>query len=120
MKDHKETNGKASNRQIDFNNLVIDSVDEVFAEVLGVRLSGMLWQHYQSSLGITREEIPYHLPKLFESMENIFGGGYESVGERLIKKLYAKADIPLKFSENRPLPEYAEQLKQILAKAGHT
>ena len=104
--------------QVGFNDLLIDCVNEAFAEVLGVKLAAMLWQHYQSSLGMVREETPYHLPKLFESIENTFGIGYESVGEQVIRKLYAKADIPLKYSENRPLLEYAEELKQILAK-GH-
>ena len=99
---------------IGFNDLLIDCVNEAFAEVLGVKITEALWQHYQLSLGMVREEIPYHLPKLFDSIENIFGTGYESVGERVIKRVYAKADVPLKYSEKRPLLEYAEELKQIL------
>ena len=116
MKDETKTHRRASNRQ-DFDGLVIDSLDEAFSEALGVEGSAMLWQHYQTSLGVTQKEIPYHLPKLFESLEKIFGTGYETIGERVIKKLYAKTNIPLKLSENRPLLEYAKELKQILAKS---
>ena len=112
--DIQDSNAEKS--PIDFNDLLIDSVDEVVTEVLGVKVSAMLWRHYQAFLGITREEIPYQLPKLFESIETIFGTGEETVGTRVIRKLYAKANIPLEYSHSRSPVEYVEELKQILAK----
>jgi hypothetical protein len=107
---------EAEKRRISFNELLIDSVEEAVTEVLGVKISSIVWRHYQAFLGITHEEMPDHLPKLFESIGTIFGTGYETVGEVVIRKLYAKANVPLKYSHNRPLVEYAEELRQILAK----
>jgi hypothetical protein len=111
-----ERSSEAEKHQINFNKFLIDSLDEAVTEVLDVKTSSILWRHYEAFLGITREEMPDHLPKLFESIQIVFGTGDETVGERVIRKLYAKANIPLKYSHNRPLVEYAEELKQILAK----
>ena len=33
----------------------------------------------------------------------------------MVKKLYAKANVPLNYNPNRSLLEYVEELKQILA-----
>ena len=63
---------------------------------------------------MTREEMPNDLPKLFRSLETVFGKGDETIGEVVIREVYKKANVPLNFSHNHPLAEYAEELKQIL------
>ena len=118
MKEDTETDRKGNNRHPDFNGLLMESVDETFAEVLGAKLSSIVWRHDQEFLGITREAIPYQLPKLFESIQTIFGTN-QSMGERVIRKLYAKANVPLNYCHTRPLLEYAEELKQALARSQH-
>jgi len=112
----KDTNNVSLDRKtrISFNDILVDSFDEVVTEVVGVKVSSILWRHYQAFLGITRDEIPHQLPKLFESIQTIFGTGDGTVGERVVKKMYAKAHVPLEYIDNRPLAEYAEKLKQIL------
>jgi hypothetical protein len=128
MKENMETNRKAipvkdiehaseaGKRQRDFDDLLVDSVDEAVTEILGADVTPILWRYWTGDLGITRENMPNHLLKLFESIQTIFGAGGETVGEQVIKRLYTKANIPLEYSHVRPLEEYAEKLKQILAK----
>jgi len=111
------TNSSETTRQTGFDQLISESFDEVLTEVLGSRTSSMFWHHWSASLGIERKNLSNHLPKLLESIETVFGTGYRTVGELAIRRAYAKANLPLDYSGNRPLLEYAQELKQILTNA---
>ena len=99
----------------DFNDLLVDSVDEAISEVLGNRVTAAFWYHYQAFLGITRDEMPYRLDTLFASLKGAFGVGGETLGRVIVKKLYAKANIPLDLKADRSFTEHVEELKRILA-----
>ena len=101
----------------DFNDLLVDSVTEAISEVLGGRVTPSFWYHYQAYLGITREEIPYRLDTLFAGLKDAFGMGGQTLGRIIIRKLYAKTGVPLKWVPDRPFPEYIEELKRTLAEA---
>jgi hypothetical protein len=94
--------------------MLVDSVDETISQVLGRRVTSAFWRHYQF-LGITRDEISYHLDTLFSSLKDTFGVGGETLGRVIVKKLYAKANVPLDLKSDHTLAEYVEELKQILA-----
>jgi len=100
----------------DFNELLVESVKETISEVLGARVTPAFWYHYQAFLGMTRDEMPYRLDTLFSSLKGMFGVGGETLGRRIVKKLYAKAGVPLNYVPDRPLTDYVEELKEILAK----
>jgi len=102
--------------QGDFDTLLIDAVDEVVTEIFGTKSSSVFWCHYLAFLGISREEMPNQLPRLFNSLGTIFGVAQQTVGEFIIRKLYEKANVPLNYSPNRPPAQYAEELRQILTK----
>jgi len=112
----KEHGTEAGRGRTDFNDLVVESVGETITEVLGGRVTSAFWYHYQAFLGITREEMPYRLDTLFSSLKGTFGVGGETLGRRIVQKLYAKVGVPLNFAPDRPLTDYVEELKQILAK----
>jgi hypothetical protein len=99
----------------DFNSLLIESVEETVRDVLGPRVTSAFWYHYQAFLGITREEMPYRLPTLFESLKGMFGVGGDTLGRLIVRKLYAKANVHLNYSPERSLTDYVEELKQILS-----
>jgi hypothetical protein len=100
----------------DFNDLLIDSVDEVVTEVLGPKVSSVFWRQYQAFLGITREEMPNQLPRLFASLDMVFGRAGETFGDRVVRRLYEKANVPLKNPPRRTPLENAEELRRALAK----
>ncbi len=99
----------------DFNDLIVDSVQETIEEVLGKSVSKAYWYHLQSYLGISKDEIPYRFETLFSSLRDSFGIGGDTLGRAIIRKLYAKAGVELVLVPNRALPEYVEDLKQKLA-----
>jgi len=99
----------------DFNDLLVESVKETISEVLGARVTPAFWYHYQAHLGVTREEIPYRLDTLFSALKGVFGVGGDTLGKMIIKKLYAKVEVPLKYTPDRPFKDYVEELKEFLA-----
>jgi hypothetical protein len=99
----------------DFNELLVESVKETISEVLGARVTPAFWYHYQAHLGVTQEEMPYRLDTLFSALKGMFGVGGETLGRRIVKKLYAKAEVALDYTPDRPLTEYVEELKEFLA-----
>ena len=105
----------AKKNRTDFNDLLVDSVDEAISEVLGNKVTRAFWYHYQAFLGITRDEMPYRLDTLFASLKGTFGVGGETLGRLIVKKLYAKANVPVELKLNHTLADYVEELKQILA-----
>jgi hypothetical protein len=116
-----EHDSKAGKHRKGFDRLLADSVDETVTEVVGAKVSGekvssILWRYWEGNLGVTYENLHDNLPKVFEWIETIFGTRGETVGQLVIKRLYTKANVPLEYSQNQPLEEYAEKLKQILEK----
>ena len=107
---------KKRKARTDFNDLLVESVTETISEVLGTRVTPAFWYHYQAHLGITQEEMPYRLDTLFSSLKGTFGVAGETLGRMIVKKLYAKAEVPLEYTPDRSLAEYVEELKQFLAK----
>lgn len=96
--------------------MLIESVQETITDVLGASVIPAIWYHYQVFFSITRDKIPYRLDALFSSLKKTFGIGGETLGRIIIKKLYAKAEVPLNYVPQRPFTDYVEELKQILAK----
>ena len=103
----------------DFNDLLVESVKETISEVLGARVTLAFWYHYQAHLGVTQEEIPYRLDTLFSALKGVFGVGGDTLGKMIIKKLYAKVDVPLKYTPDRPFKDYVEELKEFLAEGNN-
>lgn len=100
----------------DFNDLLIKSVEETISEILGASVTSAFWYHYQAFLGISREEMPYRLETLFQTLKGTFGIGGETLGRSIVRKLYSKAGVPLNYVPDRPLADYVEELKETLAK----
>ena len=106
----------AQKHRTEFNDLLVDSVTETITEIFGSKVTPAFWYHYQGYLGISRDEIPYRLETLFSGLKGAFGIGGETLGRSIIKKLYAKADVPLIYVQDKPFAEYVEELKETLAK----
>ena len=99
----------------DFNDLLVESVKETISEVLGAKVTPAFWYHYQAHLGVTQDEMPYRLDTLFSALTGVFGVGGETLGRRIVQKLYAKAGVPLEYTPNRSFADYVEELKDSLA-----
>ena len=70
--------------------LVLESVDEVLADLLGRKCKEAIFDHLERNYSIARENIPKNLQKFFELLEEAFGRGSKTIGKAVIRKLFEK------------------------------
>lgn len=104
-------------QRTDFNDPLIDSVEETVREVLGAEVNPAFWFHYQAFLGISREEMPNRLDAFFASLKGTFGVGRDILGRLIVKKVYSKANVPFTYVPDKPLAQCLEELKQTLSQS---
>lgn len=70
--------------------LVLESLDEVLADLLGKKCKEAIYDHLERNYSIAREKIPENLQKFFELLEETFGRGSKTIGNAVIRKLFEK------------------------------
>ena len=71
-----------------------DCVEETIREVLGKGVSEAFMRHVYGRLGSTVDAVPDREAALFNALRNLFGVGGDTIGRRIVRKLYAKAKPP--------------------------
>jgi hypothetical protein len=99
-----------------FDDLLVECVEETIGEVLGEAVSEAFMHHLYAYLGITPDEIPNHVSDLFSTLRNSFGVGGDTIGRRIVRKLYHKAEVPFTEVPERALADYVEELRKRWAK----
>lgn len=72
--------------------LLVQSMDEALADVLGKRTREAVYDHLERNYALSRADIPDHLSKFFELMEETFGKGSKTIGKSIIKKMFSKLE----------------------------
>ena len=110
-----ETDGqqKARNRT-DFDKILVESINEAIAIVLGRKNSPELERHLQAFLGFAYEKID-NLEVLFSSLEHAYGLFGSTVPKLVVEKMYAKAKVPFYEVAGTPMIQYVYELKRNLA-----
>jgi hypothetical protein len=93
--------------------LVLESVDEVLADLLGRKCKEAIYDHLERNYSIDRENIPKNLQKFFELLEETFGRGSKTIGKAVIRKLFEK--LGWEFGEVGPF-EFFDYLNAIRAR----
>ena len=93
--------------------LVLESVDEVLADLLGRKCKEAIYDHLERNYSIAREKIPKNLQKFFELLEETFGRGSKTIGKAVIRKLFEK--LGWEFAEIGPF-EFFDYLEAIRAR----
>jgi hypothetical protein len=97
-----------------FNELLVQSVDETIAGLLGQTVSDAFTKHMQAYLGLKIEEIPDQPEALFRALRDSFGVGGDRVGKYIVRKLYQKAGVEFLEYDGYTLAEYVQALKTKL------
>ena len=110
-----ETEGqqKAKNRH-DFDNMLVESVNEAIAKVLGRKTSPELERYLQAFLGFSYKKID-NIEILFSSLEHAYGLFGSAVPKLVVQKMYEKAKIPFYEVGGTPMIQYVYDLKRDLA-----
>ena len=98
-----------------FDELLVQSVQETIAGILGRTVSDAFINHLQAYIGITLEEMPNHPAELFKALRGSFGVGGDRVGKYIVRKLYQKAGVEFLELDGHTLVDYVQTLKTRLA-----
>jgi hypothetical protein len=90
---HVQTRGLRSTAP-DFDRLLVESLDESFAAILGEIPKKTVYDVLQKNHAITRNRIPERLNEFTDALETVFGAASSKVLERIIVKgLYSKLGL---------------------------
>jgi len=96
---------------VDRNDLLLESIDEVFVDLLGARVRDAFYDSLERNQRIAREELSRHLDKFQEVLETVLGSGGDTVGRTIAKRFYAKLALDFTPRSNYKLTDYVEAAK---------
>jgi hypothetical protein len=65
-------------------------VDEVLLELLGKRGREAVYDHLEKGDSLARSDIPQHVNKFLELLDETFGKGAKTICKSIIRRMYAK------------------------------
>ena len=71
----------------DFDYLLLESIDEALADLLGRRSRDQIYDHLATQYRYGREEIPIKIFEFCEFLEKVFSSGSKTVGRTIIRRL---------------------------------
>ena len=97
--------------------LLLQCIDEVLADLLGTKAKEAVYDHLERNHSLSRSDIPRHMNKFVELLEETFGKGSKTIGKAIVKRLYEK--LEWKFYDN-PGYEFMDHLDAIRARIART
>jgi len=97
-----------------FDKLLLEAVDEALAS-LGDSVKQAVYFHLEKSFGIKKKEIPNRIRTFAQAVENIFGPGTYYLESSIMKRLYEKVGVVLKWDESKPFgfADYIAEAKRV-------
>jgi hypothetical protein len=93
--------------------LLLQCVDEILLELLGRRTREAVYDHLERSQSLARNDIPRHVNKFVELLDETFGKGAKTICKSIIRRMYDK--LEWKFYE-MPDYEFMDYLDAIRAR----
>lgn len=97
--------------------LLQQCIDEVLSDLLGTRAREAVYDHLERNHALSRSDIPRHMNKFMELLEETFGKGSKTIGKAIIRRLYQK--LEWNFYDN-PSYEFMDYLDTIRARIART
>jgi hypothetical protein len=97
--------------------LLLQCIDEVLCDLLGTRAREAVYDHLERNHSLSRNDIPRHMNKFLELLEETFGKGSKTIGKSIIRRLYEK--LEWSFYDN-PGYEFMDHLDAIRARIAKT
>lgn len=97
--------------------LLLQCIDEVLSDLLGTRAREAVYDHLERNHALSRSDIPRHMNKFLELLEETFGKGSKTIGKSIIRRLYEK--LEWSFYDN-PGYEFMDHLDAIRARIAKT
>ncbi|MCW3998966.1 MAG: hypothetical protein NWE93_01850 [Candidatus Bathyarchaeota archaeon] len=95
-----------------FDEIVLESIDEIL-NAIGGSAKNAIYLYITRRLGVSREQLPYRITALAETLTGIFGAGSRPLELAIIRKIEEKAKI------SYPLPAQAISLQDCIVFLRH-
>ena len=96
--------------------LLLDSMDEALADLLGRRTREALYDYLARNSLIARNEIPRRLDEFTKLLQIVFGRGSSTIGKVIAKHLYAKLRLEFVESRSYELVDYVRTARERVEK----
>ena len=106
---------EATARTLD--DLLQQCIDEVLSDLLGTRVREAIYDYLERNHGLSRSDIPRHMNKFCELLEEAFGKGSKTIGKAVIRRLYGKLEWNF---YDTPGYEFMDYLDAIRARVART
>jgi hypothetical protein len=93
--------------------LLLESLDEVLADLLGRRSREAIYDHLERDQSLARTDIPQHMTLFLQLLEETFGKGARTIWKAVVKRIYQK--LEWKFYDN-PGYEFIDYMEEIRAR----
>ena len=104
-------------KRTDFERILVESLDEAITSTLAKDTSPELERHLRSFLALPYDRMNT-VELLFSSLERAYGFLGADVLRLVVRKMYAKADVPFYEVAGTPMFQYVYELKQKLTNYG--
>ncbi|MGA2462241.1 MAG: hypothetical protein ABSF82_12550 [Candidatus Bathyarchaeia archaeon] len=98
----------------EFNDVLVESIDETMTDLLSRAVVDALYAHLQTIYSISRDEVPYRLDTLFTALEKIFGTSAQTITKAVAREFYLKLGLEFTGNPSRTLLEYVDEAKMKL------
>jgi hypothetical protein len=98
----------------EFNDVLVESVDETITDLLSRAVVDALYAHLQSFHHISRDEIPHRLDTLLTTLEKIFGASSQIITKTIARRFYFKLGLEFTGNPSHTLLEYVDEAKMKL------
>jgi hypothetical protein len=99
----------------DFNEVLVESIDETITALLSRTVVDALYAHLQTNHSVSKDEMPYQLDTLFTTLSEIFGvRSSQTITNAISKKFYLKLGLEFTDHPSRTLLEYVDEAKSRL------
>ena len=98
----------------EFNDLLLESIDESVAVLLSRQVVDALYVHLQTVHSITRDDVPNRLDILIAALQRTLGSGALTVGKVIARAFYLKLQLEFTNDPNRTLLEYVDEARKKL------
>jgi hypothetical protein len=97
--------------------LLLDCVDEVLADLLGRRPREAIYDSLERDRALARTAIPEHMTLFLQLLDETFGKGSRTIWKAIIKRMYEK--LEWKFYDN-PGYEFIDYMEEIRGRVNKT
>jgi len=95
----------------EFNDLLLESIDESITVLLSRQVADALYLHLQTTHSVSRSDVPYKLDILLTTLEETLGKSARTVGKAIAKRFYLKLQLEFTNNPNHTLLEYVDKAK---------